>query len=159
MVVEKESNLLLMRAIRYAMLLAVLSVGLPALAFAHGDHAHATMASPSYSAPATVAPAVIQRDTISVGSSGLSSTTKTISKTSARLEFASAASLTRSCSGECCCPGMSNCGMGSCCYSSLAPAANGLEFSSSPDFVPHHHYRSTALVMILGLDRPPKKLI
>ena len=162
MQIQRESNLVLIRAIRYAMLLAVLSFGLPSLALAHGDHVHAQITSPSISPSsseqATVAPAVtkVQQGNFLVGRAIGTSLTKPSIQTPFRHEVASMASLTKSCSGECCCPGMSNCGMGSCCYSSLAPATNGLDFSSSRDFIPRHHYLSTALVMILGLDRPPK---
>ena len=69
---------------------------------------------------------------------------------------ASVRSSTSPCTGGCCCTGMSNCGMGSCCYFSLTPSAINLNFFSTGDPVPHQLDRSAALLMILGLDRPPK---
>lgn len=141
---ERESNLVLMRAIRYGMLLAVLCVGLPGLAFAHDGHAHTSVgAAQNVSSPSVE---------ISVQQASVGDT----ASNSSHHVFASARSSTIPCAGGCCCTGMSSCSMGSCCYSSLTPSANMVQFIASGDPVPHQLDRNTALLMILGLDRPPK---
>ena len=145
---EKESNLLLMRALRYAMILAVLCIGLPGLAFAHGDHAHiSVVATEKVSTPAV---------TISVQQADASMDDVARNPSHRHHVVASVRSSTSPCTGGCCCTGMSNCGMGSCCYFSLTPSAINLNFFSTGDPVPHQLDRSAALLMILGLDRPPK---
>jgi hypothetical protein len=147
-----------MRAIRYAMLLAVLCIGLPGIAFAHGDHSHANALPSQAGLPqAAVSSALPQVQYVgSVAEPVQRISIAAAAQTSQYHEVVSARSLTKSCAGECCCIGMSNCNMGSCCYSSIMPAVHTLDFPSSPDLLSHHLYRSTALLMILGFDRPPK---
>jgi len=148
-----------MCAIRYAMLLAVLFIGLPGVAFAHSDHSRANALPSQGRLPQVrVSPALpqVQQSGFIAERAVQGTSTTAAARTSLRNEVVSAHSLTKSCAGECCCVGMSNCNMGSCCYSSIAPTVHTLDFSLSPDLFPHHLYRSAALLMILGLDRPPK---
>lgn len=149
MVLQMEFELLLMRAIRYAMLLAVLCVGLPGLAFAHGDHAHSSTVTADHSS------AIPMQFTQEVGQPVDRAATAEVGSVQHHV-IASAYGSSKPCTGGCCCPVTMSCGMGACCYSSLTPTTTLLHLTSESELVSHSLVRNTALLVILGLDRPPK---
>jgi hypothetical protein len=168
---EGESILLLLRAIlsaaRTAMLLAVLCIGLPGLAHAHGGHMHGT-SIPSQSVM-TVTATFEARDLAFSKSQGsleavvaerrnTDKATIGVIRDAARtaIEVVSQSGSSKHCTGGCCCLGMSSCGAGSCCYSSITTDSTDLHFPAAGNLVAHRLYHHVSLLVILGLDRPPK---
>ena len=160
---EGESILLLMRAIRNVMILVALFVGLPTLAQAHSGHDHqqasvsqrvqlyaSLEASPSV---ALSVPMMAKAETkieslAKIASSVLASHPAIMSMSQGRSMHA--------CVGGCCCSGMSGCGAGSCCPTFIPSSTADLHVPAAGELVSSRLYHSASLLVILGLDRPPK---
>jgi hypothetical protein len=160
---EGESILLLMRAIRNVMILVALFMGLPTLAHAHSGHDHQQ---------ASVSQRVqLQASTEAVPSSTL--TMEMVAAAATHLKKSAKLAVTRgvsqhavmvmsngtsmhACVGGCCCSGAAGCGAGSCCPTFIPSASVALHVPAAAELVTSRLYHSASLLVILGLDRPPK---
>ena len=154
--------MLLMRAIRNVMILVALFVGLPTLAQAHSGHGHQeaivgqrVQLDASFEAAPSAVPSVPM---VAVAEANIENLTKASSVQASRHVVISMSQDTsmHACVGGCCCSGMSGCGAASCCPTFIPSATADLHVPAAAELVTSRLYHSVALLVILGLDRPPK---
>ena len=161
---EGESILLLIRAIRYAVILVALIVGLPSLAQAHSGHDHqqagVSQRVQLYAGLEIAAPsAVLSVPRVAVAQAKIEGLANIASSVLASRQVAMSMTQGTSmhtCVGGCCCSGMSGCGAGSCCPIFIPSASAALSVPAAAELVTSRLYHSASLLVILGLDRPPK---
>ena len=160
---EGESILLLMRLVRNAMLLVALFVGLPTLAHAHSGHSHqeATVSQHvELRGSAKAAPsATITMQMVAAAATNMKKSVRVAKATGvSQLSVMSAVQepSMHACSGGCCCSGSSSCGAGSCCPTFIPSNTAVFDIQESSNPIAHRLYHSASLLLILGLDRPPK---
>jgi hypothetical protein len=160
---EGESILLLMRAIRNAVLLFALFVGLPTLAHAHSGHSHQEVTVGQHvelQASAKAAPsATITMQMVAAAATNMKKSTKAAIATDVSQHSVMAMgpdTSTHPCSGGCCCSSSSGCSSGSCCPTFIASSATEFNIQTASNPIAQRLYPSASLLVILGLDRPPK---
>lgn len=166
---ERELTLPMMRAVHIVTMLMALVLGLPGLAHAHAGHGthdqmigHDVTAIQSrgadYAAVVTDLPETAhQLAPTSSEPLFISTSARDARPSSSRHAVSFVQGTTfQSCTGGCCCPGMSACGMGACCHASLTAEASAFDFPRARAHVSPRLYGRAALTLILGLDRPPK---
>ena len=154
--------MLLMRAIRYVVILVALVVGLPTLAQAHSGHDHQqTSVSQRVQRYASLEAAPSAGASVSMVAAleaNIENLAKASSVPASRHAVISMSQDTsmHACAGSCCCSGAAGCGAGSCCPTFISFASVDLHQPVAAELVTSRLYHSASLLVILGLDRPPK---
>ena len=159
---EGESILLLMRAIRNVIILVALFVGLPTLAQAHSGHDHQQTSvsqrvqlDASFEAATSAVPSVTMEAMVEANIENLTKASSVQASRHAVISMSQDTS-THACAGGCCCSGTAGCGAGSCCPTFIPSASVDLHVPAAAELVTSRLYHSASLLVILGLDRPPK---
>ena len=155
--------MLAIRAIRYVVVLLALFVGLPTLAQAHSGHDHQQASvSPRVRLHAgfEAAPSsVLSVPTAAVAEIKIESLAKIASSVLAShpaIMSMSQGTSMHACVGGCCCSATTGCRAGSCCPTFISTASADLHQPVAAELVASRLYHSTSLLVILGLERPPK---
>ena len=156
---EGESILLLIRAIRYAVILVALIVGLPSLAQAHSGHDHQQTSVGQRVQLDASFEAVPSVPMVAVAEANIENLTKASSVQASRhvvISMSQDTSMHACAGGGCCCSGAAGCGAGSCCPTFIPSTSAALHIPAAAELVTSRLYHSASLLVILGLDRPPK---
>lgn len=160
---ERESTLTTMRAVQFVIVAVTLFLGLPTLAHAHPGHGHqdATNSQPvqfqnsTEAAPsATLAMQMVATQAINM--TGFAEVSAPAATSHHSVMATSQHESMHACSGGCCCSGSSSCGAGSCCPTFITSNTAVFDIQGSSNPIAHRLYHSASLLLILGLDRPPK---
>lgn len=163
---ELETILLPMRAIRYVLIVAVLWLGLPGLALAHGGHDHqgamstqsAVMTRHQVSiTPAKIAASEHVRLSVSDAAEPVAlQHTGSLRQSYVHTVFISASNSSQLCMGSCCCAGGSTCGSASCCPTMLSNSSTAVWLPSISKPVSFGSIGRQPSMVVHGLERPPK---
>lgn len=152
-----------MRAVQFVILAVVLMVGLPTLAHAHSSHDHrsSTLGKPVQLQTSTViAPfAPLKMHAAAPQEASVNNSHKIeFAAGGAQHSVVASNQLTamHACFSGCCCSGSSSCGFGSCCPTFISSGTTEFNLQESSNRSAHRLYHSGSLLLILGLDRPPK---
>lgn len=153
----------MMRALQFVIVAVTLFLGLPTLAHAHSGHGHqdSTNSQP-VQLQTLVETAPSATLTIHIGASQAANLTEfaTVAAPAANSHHSVMATSQHesmhACSSGCCCSGSSSCGAGSCCPTFIPSNTAVFDIQESSNPIAHRLYHSASLLLILGLDRPPK---
>lgn len=155
--------MLLRRLIRNVVLLVALFVGLPTLAHTHSGHSHqeATVSQRvGLQASAKAAPSsTFTMQMVAADATNMKKSAKFATATGVSQHAVMATGQNtpmHACSGGCCCSSSSGCSAGSCCPTSILSSAAGFNIQATSNPIAHRLYHGASLLVILGLDRPPK---
>lgn len=160
---EGESILILRRLIRNVVLMVALFVGLPTLAHAHSGHGHQeTTVSHRVELQASakaVPSATLTMHMVAAAAANMKTSAKVATATGVSqrsVEVTGQSTSVHACSGGCCCSSSSGCSAGSCCPTFISSNAAEFDIQATSNPIAHRLHSSASLLVILGLDRPPK---